>query len=344
MFCIGCGSTLPDEAQFCPRCGKRTVLGQPPSSPSLSEKLPKTETVEDNGESLRFREQGERPDVGADPQTGIDVDRPAPTPSQEAPEPDNSPVHVSVGPVTTDLKSPKRFANTGSITLGTFALICVVLGAIQGFIPIFLIEGFAFAGLAWLCAFRWPVSDSVRAAVLVVSLLLAVLVGVTLDQDSFGPRYRYLSQGTIQYRIDENAGRTDRLTNSGWYPVAFDKEAKEVPGVNIFDPTIVLTKGQWTSTLGGQICFSVNNSSDYIVDRVTINVTTQKQSDAATGKDSAENKYSGYGNQQVVVLKSYGGGFIGPGQSPLVCGSSPRDLSADETWSYTDMHAYGWKR
>jgi hypothetical protein len=152
-----------------------------------------------------------------------------------------------------------------------------------------------------------------------------------------------LSQGTVQYRVDEKAGRTDRLTNNGWYPVAFDKEAQEVPE-NVFSPSIELTKGEWTSTLGGQICFIATNSSDYIVDRITINVTNQKQSYTAAGKDSAVNKYSMYGNQPMVVLKNYGGGLIGTRMTAFVCASSPHDLAADETWSYTNVHAYGWKR
>jgi hypothetical protein len=291
--------------------------------------------AEDNDENPRFREQGEQTEAGAEPQTEIDVDGPTPSQSAETPEPDGSPASASVAPVTSAPKGPSRYVNAGSITLGICALICVVLGAVQGFIPIFLIEGFAFAGLAWLCAVRWPISEAVRASVLVASVLLAVLVGVTLDQDSFGPRYSYLSQGTVQYRIDEKAGRTDRLTNSGWYPVAFDKQATEVPNDNIFDPKIVLTKGQWASTSGGEICFSATNSSNYIVDRIDIAVKIQKKSDVPS--------YPTFYDQHI-DLKSYGGGFVSPGQSALVCASSPRDLLADETWTYTYMGAYGWKR
>ena len=345
MFCIGCGSGLPNEARFCPRCGKCRILTE----------------EDDCSESSGTPERVGTGIVGwLQDLTAAPADQSSVTPDPKQTEQSGPSVALFSGESGTqgdttqeealakttleNLKVTRRFANVGSITLAVIALFCMVIGAVQGFIPIFLLEGVAFGGLAWLCAVRWPVSAAVRGAVLVASLMLAVLVGVTLDQDSFGPRYRYLSQGAVQYRIDERAGRTDRLTNSGWYPVAFDKEAREVPNDNMFDPKIVLTKGEWTSTLGGEICFSVNNSSDYIVDRVTINVTTQKQSDAATGKDSAENKYSMYGNQQMVVLKSYGGGFLASGQNPLACGSSPRDLSANETWSYADMHAYGWKR
>jgi hypothetical protein len=338
MFCIGCGSTLPNEAQFCPRCGKRTVLDQPASPPSLSEALPETETVVDDNENLHPSEKGERPEPGAEPQTRIGVDVPTPAPSPEAPESDNSPIPVSAVPATPAPRNLKRYVNAGSITLVIFGLTCMILGAVQGFIPIFLIEGLAFGGLAWLCAVRWPVSEGVRAVVLVASLLLAVLVGVTLDQDSFGPRYRYLSQGSVQYRVDERAGRTDRLAAGGWDPAAYDSEAKEIDILAaVF--TVTLTKGYWEPALsGGNICFSLANSSGYILDRIAIEVKTQKKNLAEAGKDG-----SAVLDQQL-ILKSYGGGLISPGRNSLVCASSPRDLSADESWSYDLKGFYGWKQ
>ncbi|MGO9895777.1 MAG: hypothetical protein ACLPX8_16400 [Bryobacteraceae bacterium] len=238
-----------------------------------------------------------------------------------------------------------RHANAGSITFGAVALICLVLGAVQGFIPIFLIEGVAFGGLAWLCAARWPLTPLLHSIVLVSSLFLAALVGMTLDQDTFGPRYRYLSQGSVQYRIDEKAGRTDRLGNDGWYPVAYDSEAREAPA-NGTVTQIELTQGEWlpwsTAPMGGQICFLAANASDYVVDRITIAPEIQKKGDAAGGKGSTPDYSAAFGQQ--VILKRYGGGFIGTGETRLACGSAPRDLSADETWSYTYVNAYGWKR
>jgi len=223
----------------------------------------------------------------------------------------------------------------------------MVLGAIQGFIPIFLIEGVAFGGLAWLCAARWPLSPLLHSIVFVSSLILAVLVGVTLDQDTFGPRYRYLSQGSVQYRVDEKTGRTDRLGNGGWFPVAFDREAEEVPA-NGSLTRIELTNGEWvplsSGSMGGQVCLLAKNSSGYILDRITISVKILKQAGASEGKDDALDQYlSGWGGQQV-VLKSYGGGFIAAGETRLACGPAPRDLAADETWNFAVSNAYGWKR
>jgi hypothetical protein len=142
----------------------------------------------------------------------------------------------------------------------------------------------------------------------------------------------------VQYRVDERAGRTDRLGTGGWYPVAYESEAKEI---NLLDAiwNVNLTKGYWAGAIaGGDICFSLNNSSGYVIDRITIEVKTEKKSEAGTEKDN-----SAAVNQEV-ILKSYGGGLIGPGQNSMVCASSPRDLSADETWSYEFKSIYGWKR
>jgi hypothetical protein len=310
-------------------------------------------TVEDDKENVYLRKQGKRVEAGAEPQTGIDVDGPAPSQFTEAPEPDSSPSSVSAEPVTSEPKDPKRYVNAGSITMGIFALSCVVLGAVQGFIPIFLFEGFAFAGLAWLCAVRWPVSDAVRGAILVASLLLAVLVGVTLDQDSLGPRYRYLSQGAVQYRVDEKAGRTDRLGTGGWFPVAFDKEAVDVIDVlhgNMFDIPLEnnLTNGMWTPSLAwGRVCFnlSVASSSVFVLKGIDIEVSINKKGDAPPGKSNFyTDAQKTFDNTFPLSLHNEGGGLMVPGGTYLVCGSAPRDLSADETWSYSLKHFYGWKR
>jgi len=221
-----------------------------------------------------------------------------------------------------------------------------VLGALQGFIPIFLIEGAAFGGLALLCIARRAMSVGLRAAVFVVSVLLAGLVGVTLDQDTFGPHYRYLSQGSAQYRVDEKAGRTDRLGNGGWTPIAYDTEAREIPISLANDDdlskylsnfvegqTISLTKGDWTPPpafggSNGKICFLAANSSEYVVDRIVIDVALKGKSDAT----------------RPVSLKSLSGGLIAVGATGLVCGDAPQGMSASDGWTYSYDRAYGWKR
>ena len=37
MYCVACGSLLPNEAQFCPRCGKRNGTEEIASGPTSSE-------------------------------------------------------------------------------------------------------------------------------------------------------------------------------------------------------------------------------------------------------------------------------------------------------------------
>jgi hypothetical protein len=340
MYCAECGFSLPSGAKFCPRCCKRNVLDAAAGSGSIPDQSPPQgeEAMGKDGKTLEpsMDEQSVSIPASATPETSTKADDASPAASSE--------------PSPAVPKVPPQYVNSGSIILGVVALICVVLCAIQGFIPIFLIEGVAFGGLAWLCAARWPLSPLLHSIVFVSSLLLAGLVGVTLDQDTFGPRYRYLSQGSVQYRVDEKAGRTDRLANGGWYPVAFDREAQKVPE-NGNVPPIELTQGGWTSSLsplGGKICFSATNSSDYIVERVEIVAHIQKKSDAEAGKNGATNLYArilpNSPDYPRITLKNYGGGFIGARESAMLCASSPRDLSADETWSYTYMGAYGWKR
>lgn len=242
--------------------------------------------------------------------------------------------------VAAESSASKLRLSVETIVLGVLAVTCITLGALQGFIPIFLIEGVAFGGLAWLCIARRSMSVALRSVVFVVSVLLAGLVGVTLDQDTFGPRYRYLSQGSAQYRIDEKAGRTDRLGSSGWIPVAYDRDAHEIPiGTKPFDQglgstgTIPLTRGAWTPPSGfggssGKICFLAANSSGYVVDRIVIDVALKSKSNAA----------------QPVILKSLSGGLVAVGATGLLCGDAPQGMSASDSWTYSDEHAYGWKR
>jgi hypothetical protein len=232
-----------------------------------------------------------------------------------------------------------------AIALGVLAVTCIALGALQGFIPIFLIEGIIFGGLAWLCVAMRNMSPGLHSAVFIVSVLLAGLVGVTLDMDTFGPHYRYLSQGSVQYRVDERAGRTDRLGNGGWTPVAYDKEAQEIP-ISLTDgtkgndavskyfsgPSVSLTQGGWAPpTLfggsSGKICFIATNSSGYVVDRIVIDVALKDKS----------------ATSQPVTLKAQSGGLLAVGAKGLICGDAPQGVSASDGWTYSADHAYGWK-
>ncbi len=300
MYCPACGKALLTGARYCPHCG------QPSASDSVTSST-----------------AGELEPASAQVAQSVSGDS-APVPA-----------------LPSASKSALRFS-VEAVVLSVLAVTCILLGALQGFIPIFLIEGLALGGLAWLCFFRRTMLSGLRSAVFIASLLLAGLVGVTLDEDMFGPHYRYLSQGSAQYRVDERAGRTDRLGTGGWTPVAYDRDAQQIPlsltdGNNpfskyVFDPagTISLSEGSWTSAFGsgGKICFIAANSSNYVVDRILIDVALKGKSDAA----------------QTVTLKNEVGGLIGAGTTGLVCGSPPQGMSASDGWTYSSEHAYGWKR
>jgi hypothetical protein len=308
MFCDSCGIALQNESKFCPRCGRRSILDA-----SVSDQTPKIESpVIEN--------------IAAEPEQLLEAD---------GPTSDDPSSNISV-----QLISRMRHANGGSITLGVFCLICFIIGAVQGFIPIFLIAGLAFGGLAWLCAVKWPLSEVLLSVILASSLLVAGLVGVILDQDSFGPRYRYLTQGNQQLRIDEKAGRTDRLAVGSWVPVAFDKPPQNIStlGGNIIDDILAvqLTGGTWSTAglYGGQeVCFTIKNSSNYVLQSVSITVTTQQKDDPKNMPTSSEQ----------VILKSKYGGLIQKGESDLICGRVSHVFASGESWSYSNQEVLGWK-
>ena len=250
---------------------------------------------------------------------------------------------------TKEPNARSRHANAGSITLGVLALTCLVLGVIQGLVPIFLIEAAAFGGLAWLCAARWPLSERALVVVLIASPLLAGLVGVTLDQDTFGPRYRYLSQGSTQYRVDEKAGRTDRLGSGGWRPVAYDKYAAPLP-LNA-ELGVSLKNGNWQMNypFGDGICFTAENGSGYVLQKVLVGVTVTDR-DGANVKDLSYDPYlaalagSMAEGPGVITLKKKDGELIDSGETSKVCGPAQGVIPQGGNWSQGKEQAYGWKR
>ena len=114
MYCSGCGLALPSEALSCSSCGKRCIQDEPVSDP-----VPEATLLAAEGHPLDGRRSPES-DSPTKPESGV--------------------------PSTVGERNRLQRANAGSITLGAVALICLALGAVQGFIPIFLIEGAVFGG------------------------------------------------------------------------------------------------------------------------------------------------------------------------------------------------------
>ncbi len=312
MYCIGCGAALPNEVLSCPNCGKRCcILDEPANDPPPADAPPATEKVADD----RTRPLG-----------------------SDSPTSGNS-----AAPVADQPRSSLRHYHGGSITLGAFGLICFIISAVQGFIPIFLIAGLAFGGLAWLCAVKWPLSEVLLSVVLVSSLLVAGVVGIALDRDTFRPSYRYLTQGNSEIRIDEKNGRTDRLANGAWEPIAFDHNAMQLPQDE--NSKITLSNGVWKSSYpGAEVCFDASNFSAYVVKTIAIAVTVKDKAGNEV-KELSDNPYASAlsnGPAGTTLTSSYG--LLNTSESYQVCKYKLRALADGETWSYTGTQAWGWKK
>lgn len=353
MYCIQCGWKLPEDAQFCRQCGKPNnpcgdvssggSLGLPePANTILNEGSELSESAAvDASSSMRSADFGE---VG-----GIVPE----TPAQENPAPP-----IKDEPIAGNARELPKSVNVGSIALGLLSVCCLILCVAQGFIPIFLIEGVALGALAWICAVRWPLAPTLLSIVFVISLLLAGLVGITLNRDVLSPHYHYIAEGSVRYRVDERAHRTDRLGTDGWIPVAYDNDPEMVPSNGIVSP-VSLRDGSWGLVGGGRrICFLATNDSSYVVKMIGITVEIRNKDGG--GKISNEGATPdrprpGENLQDFtarvvntggspVSLTSASGGLINVGASELVCGDAPRAIADGETWSFSGVQVYGWKR
>lgn len=97
-----------------------------------------------------------------------------------------------------------------------------------------------------------------------------------------------------------------------------------------------LTGGTWSAAglYGGQeVCFTIKNSSNYVLQSVSITVTIQQ-------KDDPNNKPT---SSEQVILKSKYGGLIQKGASDLICGAVSHVFAPGESWSYSNQEVLGWK-
>lgn len=96
----------------------------------------------------------------------------------------------------------------------------------------------------------------------VVVVIVAAAFGCVLLMRPF-IRYKFLNEGSLQFRYDRYSGRTDQLVpTEGWVPVGFNRPSEEVPTANI-----QLSGMRW---LGNRVCAEVNNESDYLVKSVIV--------------------------------------------------------------------------
>jgi|ERR1017187_764066 hypothetical protein len=184
MYCVQCGSALSNQSQFCSNCGSRRVFPEKSCDPDSQGTPPQANEPEGEDRKIAEKAGAQQSEVSPSPQKFEKNIRRA--------------VSALAGSAASEEAKPHtlpRYANVGAIIMGAFAFICGILFAFSGLTPIFLAEAVAFGALAWLCAVRWPLSQRVHAIVLICSLLIAGLVGVTLDQDIFGTRVRYPSVG-----------------------------------------------------------------------------------------------------------------------------------------------------
>jgi hypothetical protein len=285
MFCSKCATSLPDDAQFCLKCG-HALTG------TLNTNIPTTPSPEAKTEPL--------------------VTPAAPT---DAPT-------VSMPNVPN--------ANIGTFVFASFAVLSLVVSFVKGVVPIFIIEAGLWGGLAWYWNRKKPKSQAATAIVLLLAVVVVAAEGYSLLRKFEGPNYTYLQQGNAQYRVDNAAGRTDRLTSTGWTAVSFDRPPEPiVVGDLIFGLT--LNKGEWDPILK-QICFDASNNSDFVLQNFTIIVSLNP-------KPADDNPFD-----DIVTLKGYGGGLLDKGKSSLSCGPAPKTYPAGSTtWSYVLSSGSGWK-
>jgi hypothetical protein len=332
MYCSTCGAAFPLTSNFCPQCGKPALKADPIHGWQAVTTVNRVATANAASDLISANDTETAAGREADLQE-ISIAPPNP----------NSMAATNTSTATFSDPGRPKYANSGSIVLTVFSLLCLIFGVMQGFIPIFLIAAIIFGGLAALCAFRWPLSISIHSVVLTTSLLLAGVVGIALGRDPFGPSYRYLTQGNTEIRINEKNGRTDRLTNGGWEPIAFDHNAMQLPQDE--NSKITLSNGVWKSNyLSGEVCFDVSNSSDYVVKSIAI-VVTAKDKSGNEVKDLSDDPFSLYtsnGPSGTMLTSTYG--LLNTGGSYHVCGNKSRALADGEIWSYTGMQAWGWKK
>lgn len=176
--------------------------------------------------------------------------------------------------------------------------------------------------------------------------LLAVAIAATIAYvvgKGSRPGYTYLKEGTIQFRVDERSGRTDRLGSTGWEPFSYDSSSEELP-------TSVVTLGNSTWESGfstpppGRICFDAHNHSGSVVQDVKISISFDpKPADYPTGAGGDPGNVDDFIFGEYSTLKPDRENLLAAGKDGRVCGTAPRVFPTGAKWSYTVLRVRGWK-
>src|SRR5437867_2676651 len=106
--------------------------------------------------------------------------------------------------------------------------------------------------------------------------ILLVFSLAACNQSSPSPKYKYLSHGQTQIRIDEASGRTDRLTNNGWVPISFDSPSVDVPKEQLKRISTTITPGDIFDRIAGPLCYTVDNESNYVLKEIFVSLPVRK--------------------------------------------------------------------
>ena len=223
----------------------------------------------------------------------------------------------------------------GTFVFGGLSLLTLAICFAKGIVPIYLAEAALWAALALLWHKKHVTSPAANGTVLLLAVALAAGEGFLIGRQPT-ESYTYLQQGNFQFRVNAHSGRTDRLTIAGWEPVSFDKPAETLTSELLgFLFGLELKNGAWTAgpfNVGpGEICFDMENKSDYVIRDVTVAINLDpKPADAARTDDS-------------VTLTKVGNGLLGKSATSKFCGKAPRKLPDGSNWSFTLVSASGWK-
>lgn len=223
--------------------------------------------------------------------------------------------------------------NFGTWIFAGFSVLSLIVAFARGIVPIYLGEAAGWAVLAWWWQKTNPKSQIANALVLLLAVVLAAGEGFLIGRQP-AENYTYLQQGNTQVRVNPSTGRTDRLTTDGWMPISYDKPPETLDPWQA--PTLTLTNGVWKNTFldNGEVCFDVENGTQYTVQDLSIVLTFDPKPANTSSFDDVFNS---------VTLKKFIGGLLATGKSAEFCGKPGVKLPPDAKWSYQMKSYSGWK-